>query len=265
MQLEIVRAHPSKKTTKPPIVFVHGMWHGAWCWESNFMRRFVDAGYPCIALSMPGHGSSPAPERINSLGMKVYIEALADVIRSLDEAPILIGHSMGGRIIQEYLRETACAAAVLICPVPVSGLLRISLKMIFTTKYVFPSLLRLNLSGIVDSEEKIRSLFFTADTAPETVTECRRKLGNESMLAFIGMLSPLMRKGRLRETPMLVLSGGKDALFTKKECDASAQFCGAEHVRFEDLPHDLMLDGGYATAADRALEWLSARAARVES
>jgi len=264
MQLEIVRAGPSKKTTKPPVVFVHGMWHGAWCWAGDFMRRFVDAGYFCIAVSMPGHGTSAGPERINSLGMKDYVEALADVIRSLDEAPILIGHSMGGRIIQKYLQKAACAASVLICPVPVSGLLRVSLKMIFTTKYVFPSLLRFDLSGIVDRDDKIRSLFLTADTIPETVSECRRKLSNESMLAFIGMLSPLMRKGRLRETPVLVLSGGKDALFTKKESDATARFCGAEHVRFEDMPHDLMLDAGCATAADRAVAWLQERTARVE-
>jgi pimeloyl-ACP methyl ester carboxylesterase len=256
-EIEVLRAEPKVKTGMPPVVFIHGMWHGAWCWEGNFMKRFADAGFPSLAVSMPGHGSSPGPKRINSLRLKDYVGEVKKLVDSLDALPILIGHSMGGMIIQKYLEDSPCAAAVLVCPVPSSGLLRVSLKMIFTTKYVLPSLLRLNLSGIVDSDEKVRELFLRQSEVPEVVEGCRRMLANESMLAFIDMLFPFVRSGYQRGTPMLVLSGGKDALFTRKEGEATARKYGAAHVVFEDLPHDMMLDADYASAADHAIAWLA--------
>jgi pimeloyl-ACP methyl ester carboxylesterase len=258
--VEILRVDPKVKTGKPPVVFVHGMWHGAWCWEGNFMRRFAEAGFPCLALSLPGHGASPGPKHMNSLRIKDYVGSLGRLVDSLDALPILVGHSMGGRIIQKYQEKAACAAAILVCPVPSSGLMRVSLKMIFSTNYVLPSLLRLDLSGMVDSDDKVKSLFLSEAEHPEVVSGCRQMLGNESMLAFIEMLVPLVRKGNRPHTPMLIFSGGKDALFSIKEGEATARKYGAEHVVCEGLPHDMMLDKDYALAADHAIRWLEEKA-----
>lgn len=34
------------RAQKPnPIVFVHGAWHGAWCWEEHFVDYFAQHGY----------------------------------------------------------------------------------------------------------------------------------------------------------------------------------------------------------------------------
>ena len=48
--LEVICAH-TKGEAKGSIVFVHGVCHGAWCWE-NFLRDFSDRGYDCFALSL---------------------------------------------------------------------------------------------------------------------------------------------------------------------------------------------------------------------
>ncbi len=40
---------------KETIVFVHGMCHGAWCWEEQFIPYFKELGYNCIAFNLPGH------------------------------------------------------------------------------------------------------------------------------------------------------------------------------------------------------------------
>lgn len=258
--MEILRADPGTRTGKPPVVFIHGMWHGAWCWEGNFLQRFADAGFPCLALSLPGHGASPGPRRMNSLRIRDYVAAVGRLVGSLDTLPILVGHSMGGLIIQKYLERGRCAAAILVCPVPPSGLLRVCLKKIFTTSYVLPSLLRLDLRGMVDSDDKVRSLFFGEADPPEVVARCTRMLGNESMLAFIDMLAPMVRDGHHRETPMLVLSGGKDVLFSAEDGASTARRCGAEHAVFEDLPHDMMLARGNARVSDHAIGWLGSRA-----
>ena len=47
-------AHPA------PLLFVHGSWHGAWCWDEHLLDFFADKGYRAVALSLRGHGEAPA-------------------------------------------------------------------------------------------------------------------------------------------------------------------------------------------------------------
>jgi pimeloyl-ACP methyl ester carboxylesterase len=36
-------------------VFVHGAWHGGWCW-SEVVRLLSERGHRAVALDLPGHG-----------------------------------------------------------------------------------------------------------------------------------------------------------------------------------------------------------------
>ena len=58
-ELEVVSAtgNPSRHR-EHPILFVHGICHGAWCWQPNFAPYFTDLGYDGHALSLRGHGGS---------------------------------------------------------------------------------------------------------------------------------------------------------------------------------------------------------------
>ena len=85
---------------KPPILLVHGAWHGAWCWEGNYLDYFAEAGHETWALDLSGHGgsSNTKPLRLTTIGD--YIKDVMAVINAMPEAPILIGHSMGGLVCQ---------------------------------------------------------------------------------------------------------------------------------------------------------------------
>jgi pimeloyl-ACP methyl ester carboxylesterase len=50
MKLEIISHEPKEGTRPTPILFVHGAWHGAWCWEENFLPYFAGKGYSTNAL-----------------------------------------------------------------------------------------------------------------------------------------------------------------------------------------------------------------------
>ena len=41
----------------PPILFVHGMWHGGWCWEKFFVPFFRDGGFDARAMNLRKHGN----------------------------------------------------------------------------------------------------------------------------------------------------------------------------------------------------------------
>ena len=58
-ELEIFRRNPSSKPkSKTPIVFVHGAFTGAWCWNEHFLTWFADQGFETISFSLRGHGGS---------------------------------------------------------------------------------------------------------------------------------------------------------------------------------------------------------------
>ena len=47
---------PTTSSAAPPLLFLHGAWHGAWCWE-NFLDFFTREGFVCHALDLEGHGA----------------------------------------------------------------------------------------------------------------------------------------------------------------------------------------------------------------
>jgi hypothetical protein len=44
VELEVISRQPERRRFKTPLLFVHGAWHGAWCWEEKFLPYFADRG-----------------------------------------------------------------------------------------------------------------------------------------------------------------------------------------------------------------------------
>lgn len=78
-------------------VFVHGMSHGAWCWEL-VIPRLERAGHRAVAVDLPGHGRR-AHERARA-SVAAYAQAVADAtaLAGFSRA-IVVGHSMAGVVI----------------------------------------------------------------------------------------------------------------------------------------------------------------------
>jgi len=48
-------------TQRPPLLFVHGSFHAAWCWREHFMPHFAAAGWVTLAVSLRGQVSKEQP------------------------------------------------------------------------------------------------------------------------------------------------------------------------------------------------------------
>src|SRR5205823_4564509 len=95
--LEVVTALPAGKTERPPVLFVHGTGCGAWIWE-RWQTYFADRGYATTAVSLRGHGRSKGSYR--SATVSDYVADVRQVLATFHDPPVLVGHSLGARLIQ---------------------------------------------------------------------------------------------------------------------------------------------------------------------
>ena len=117
------------------MVFIHGMYMTPLCWE-GWISHFQAKGYRCTAPAWPGRDkpvdvlrkNHPDPQ-LGQLTLRAVIAHLTSVIRALGEKPIIVGHSMGGLIVQLLLQYDLAAAAIAIDSAPPQG--------VFTAKWSF--------------------------------------------------------------------------------------------------------------------------------
>lgn len=231
---------------KETILFVHGVCHSAWCWEEKFIPYFQELGYQCIALNLPGHETPGSTHRI-SYSLNDYIQALHQAVEKLDQPPIIIGHSMGGMILQRFLKKGHCKKAILLSSVPPSGALMASLRVIIRNLGTLPYLFTGNLLGVF---RKYPQLMFNEAKIAEKYTP---KMCAESFPAFLALVLPIFHK---ITTPLLVIGGSKDQLITVDEFAQTANRYGATLEIIEGGSHDLMLDEDYLQTTGAIKNWL---------
>jgi pimeloyl-ACP methyl ester carboxylesterase len=107
------------------VVFIHGGWVTPACWDP-FDSFFQARGYRCLAPAWPGKDrpieairADPSP--LAGLGIREIVDHYDRIVRSLDEPPILIGHSFGGLFVQLLLDRGLGAAGIAIDSAPPKG------------------------------------------------------------------------------------------------------------------------------------------------
>lgn len=241
-----------------PLLFVHGGWHGAWCWE-HFLDYFADAGYRAVALSLRGHGNSPTPKPLHKVSIADYIDDVRSVAYDLGGGPVLIGHSLGGFVIQRYLEQHSAPAAVLVGSVPPQGVLGLALRVwrrrpsMTMEAWTDRTLLKFLATAAL-----AREYLFCADTPEAIVESCMQRAGAESVRA--AMTDPIVRPVRTRRvrTPILVLGAEYDGFVSVGNVRATARAYRTE-PQFFSMGHDMMLEPGWADVAERIRGWLESR------
>jgi alpha-beta hydrolase superfamily lysophospholipase len=241
--------------TVRPILFIHGLWHGAWCWEEHFVPWFRDRGYEPKAIDLRRHGGQRHPAGLRTTRIKDYVDDVAAAAASMSSPPILVGHSMGGFVTQKYLEDHTAPAAALLASVPPAGILGASLR----TGARHPLRLlaanvTLSLYGIVKTPERAREMFFSAGLDDESVRRYQAKMTDDAYLAYLDLMFlalPNVQRIKSKGVPMLVLGGEEDWSISKSDVASTARAYGAETYRFPGQSHDLMLEPDWEKVAQR--------------
>lgn len=238
------------------LLFVHGMWEGAWVWQ-NYLDFFTARGYRCHALNLRGHDPHRPDPNLGRLTIHQYIADVRAVAAALNN-PILIGHSMGGLIVQKLAEQTSPPAAVAIAPAAPRGifalntwaLLQISLRHIREILGAQPLMLsqaemnRLLLNCLPPAEQ--RRVY--AQMVPESGRQTRN-------IAIEGLP---VDASRVR-CPLLVIGAGQDQITPAKMVRKIARKYSAPYRAYSGHAHMIIIEQGWEQVAQDVAQWLAAQ------
>lgn len=257
MKLEIISKHPLVANGSAPLLFVHGAWHGAWCWDVHFLDFFVQQGFSVHAISLRGHGGSEGREKLRWMRIVDYVDDVATAAAELPSPPIVIGHSMGGHVVQKYLERGVAPAAVLLASLPPAGALRTTLRILRRHPWIFLKMnLTLSLRPLVATPALAREYFFSEGLSDGQLQGYWEQLQDESYMGFLDMLVLNLPKPQKVRTTMLVLGAERDSVFSVAEVEATARAYNTKAEIFEGMAHDMMLEPGWQSVAERIVGWL---------
>ncbi len=253
--IEWISYHPKAKKHETPILMVHGMWHGAWCWE-RWQVILAERGWESHAISLPGHGASPEQRPIRRCTLGYYLAFVRDALNKLPSPPILMGHSMGGALTQWYLRFIGnLPATVLVAPWALASGIFPSASAVIRTDPLGVLLTMLTYKAEYTRNPRVAGRLLLGKAAVVTPDELYARLGSESALVLIQHMLPWKIPPTLN-TPILYLGGECDASIPEPAGRRAAAAYKADYRMIEGAGHNLMMEHNYRETAGMIADWL---------
>lgn len=249
------------------IVFVHGMFQNPKSW-AKWINYFEQKGYSCVAPAWPLHEGEPASLRQNpplglgELSLDEIVAKIENVVSSQSEKPIVIGHSVGGLIVQLLSNRNLISAGVCIDSVAPNAMLSFDWGF-FKNSASIANPLKGDQPFLMD-EEGFHGSF--ANTMPmqesnvafnEFATHDSRNVLRDCM-GSSGMVDL-----DLPHFPLLFIGGEKDQIIPPElnEKNAKAYTDEASVTAFKEFPnrgHYICGEPGWEEVAAYTYEWLQA-------
>lgn len=240
----------------PPLAFLHGIGGAARAWRAQL--DFFGGRYRAIAWDMPGYGGS-AP--LKAVSIASLADALRDFLQQVGATkPILVGHSIGGMIVQQLLATNSdiASAAVLAQTSPAFGKPDGDWQKTFLDARLGPldhgetmvSLAPALVGELVGDDPDTGGM----DLARDCMASVPEATYRATMLALMGF-DQRSALGRIA-VPTLVLSGSKDRNAPAAMMAKMATYIpSAEYVELEGAGHLVNLErpATFNAALDRFL------------
>ncbi|TDZ76379.1 alpha/beta hydrolase [Mycobacteroides salmoniphilum] len=259
-------------TTRTPVVFVHGLWLHSTSWEL-WADRFSAAGFDPILAEWPGvpdalTAARRQPEAQAGVGLAEISAHHATLIKTLPAKPILIGHSVGGFIVQHLLGQDLGSAAIAIGPGQIKGVKAIGPAQARSTIAFLSDPRNLHRAVSLDRKQ-FRYAFANAVSQEEsdslfdqwTIPSPARPLFQLALGNFTPNSAAAVNTQNNQRGPLLLMSGKLDHTVpdvltrsTFKQYRKSS--ADTEYLPYVDRGHSLIVDSGTAQLIDDSLAWL---------
>lgn len=243
---EVVSAQPEAPSDRPPLLMVHGIAHGAWCYAEHWVPAAAEQGWPSYAVSLRGHGASGGARHLGRTLIRDYVHDVMQTITELPAPPVLIGHSMGAIVAQLVAERYPLRGLVLLAPAPMHSALG---DLVAITRDRPADLGRALTGRTLSMDPDV--LFEGLD--PTTARAYSDRTGRES--PFVQWELLLRRTVGPVRCPVLVVGTPADRLVRPADVVRTADSYGVEPVWFPGMGHDLMLDTGWDRVLDTVLRF----------
>ena len=258
--------------SKPPVVFIHGLWLHATSWDP-WIERFARHGYQATAPGWPGERATVQetrddPGSVAGHGIEAVTRHYATLLTNMPDTPILIGHSFGGMIVEKLLGENYGLAGIGIDAAQIKGVLPLPLSSLRSTLPVFKNPANSHRAVSLTAAE-FKYSFGNAISPEESDTLHEKwtipspgKPLFEAAAANFSLHSPAkVDTDNEDRGPLLLVMGGQDHTVpeaitksTLKQYRHSAAV--TDLIEFADRGHSLTIDSGWTDVADSCLTWL---------
>ncbi|NOK58491.1 MAG: alpha/beta fold hydrolase [Chloroflexi bacterium AL-W] len=267
MQIELIDRKSTNLAHHTPLLFVHGAYHAAWCWDVHFLPYFADRGYHACAMSLRGHGTSAGREALRRTSLNDFVDDLAETVQRFETPPVLIGHSLGATITQRYLEYHTMPAAIIMSALvrqgsaPPKAFLQLFLRLLREhPRTLLKSFLTREGYYLLSVSEVAHELFYSPATPHDLVQQYVARMQPESArVSFDVSTAKPVSLAFLSKTPILFVGGADDSLTQPHMLEAGAQALQTEVVICPNVGHNLMLEPGWQVAADTMIDWLRRR------
>jgi pimeloyl-ACP methyl ester carboxylesterase len=259
LELELIAAPASTGSGgRPPLLFLHGAFAGAWVWTEHFLPFFAAAGYPAYALSLRGHAGSDGIDKLVRYGIDDFVADVGAALSVIGAPAVLVGHSMGGLIAQRCLGVLDLRGLVLMASVPPEGLFTINIRLALSSPHLWTEMALAAVLHPTFADPQTMRRAMLSDTIPlHRLHDYYARMQNEATRATLEAQFPCVwRSAAAFRIPTLAVGAARDRLIPRDAVARTAWFHGSELREIADMAHAMMLEPHWQEAADLLLDWL---------
>lgn len=150
-----------------------------------FLDYFAQHGFTAHAVNLRGHGKSEGGENLHWTRISEFVDDLVNAVQHMASSPILIGHSLGGFIIQKYLENHSAPAAVLLSSTSTTGFLPATIEAARHRPLIFVKVnLPQSLFPLVATPDLAREAFYSGELSDELLLKYWKQMQADSCRAF---------------------------------------------------------------------------------
>lgn len=266
-------------TDKPTIVLIHGLWMTPRSWE-GWIDRFQKVGYTVLAPSWPGmEGEVEAirrdPSPLKGLKMKTVVDHYERIIRKLDAPPILMGHSLGGIVVQLLVDRGLGSAAVPIAPGQPAGVPVLPFSTLRSGFSVLGNPFTFNGAPPLSPSQFHYAFTNQLDEVASKKVYDRLCIPAAARVLWDAALSVFNPYGATKvsyrddRAPMLFIAGDKDHVVPPSIAKATVRKYGrkstalTEYKEYGGRTHHIVGQDGWEEIADYAIDWAAEHARKT--
>lgn len=258
-------ASPDSDNTHRNIIFmIHCTWGRGIFWR-NFCDYFSRYGYKCIAPDWLYHDQVPGipPEhRLGTTSLLEFVEDFEDQIKQLDRKPVLMGHSVGGLMVQILASRGLGKAAVAISSGTPAGINAFTPSVLWSFKSITSRWGFWKKPHKPTFKEAVYSMLHLMPEQDqrkiyqEMVYDSGRATSQVGFWFFDPQKASYVDEARVT-CPMLIVGAGKDRITPASTSRKIAKkYSHADYIEYNNHAHWILHEPGWERVAEDILRWL---------